>query len=104
VFARVFLSNGFYFPFRTIQCDFLFGRMRTFAYINVIFPLVLSIFLLLIGSLLLFPNLMLIPTPIQRLFEIAVLFIFNLIKQQMGKVGYIYFPLIFTFFLFYIIY
>jgi F-type H+-transporting ATPase subunit a len=45
-------------------------------------------------------NLKLIPSCFQRIFEIFFLFIFNLIKQQIGKEGYIYFPLIFSLFTF----
>jgi len=40
----------------------------------------------------------LIPGIFQRLFEIVIEFIFNLIKQQIGKEGYILFPFIFTLF------
>lgn len=36
----------------------------------------------------------------QRFLELIVEFIFNLIKQQIGKDGYIYFPFIFTLFTF----
>ena len=44
------------------------------------------------------PNLKLIPTVFQRILELLVEFIFNLIKQQIGKDGYIYFPFIFLLF------
>jgi len=43
-------------------------------------------------------NLKLIPTTLQFIFENIVLFIFNLVKQQIGKDGYAYLPLIFTLF------
>ena len=44
------------------------------------------------------PNLKLIPTVFQRILELLVEFIPNLIKQQIGKDGYIYFPFVFLLF------
>lgn len=43
-------------------------------------------------------ELKLIPGVFQRLFEMVIEFVFDLIKQQIGKDGYILFPFIFTLF------
>lgn len=48
-------------------------------------------------------NVKLIPPLFQYMCENFVLFIFNLLKQQIGKNGYVYFPLIFTLFMFILI-
>lgn len=47
-----------------------------------------------------FLELKIIPNNWQRLFESLYLFVFNLLKQQVGIKGYAYFPLKFTLFLF----
>jgi len=69
-------------------------------FLNLLLPmaLFLSIFLLIIRFLK--ENLKLIPTVFQSIAELIFKFVFNLIKQQIGKDGYIYFPLIFTLFSF----
>ena len=48
-------------------------------------------------------NLYLIPTHYQYLFELSYIFIFNLIKQQVGILGYPFFPLIYVLFVFILI-
>ena len=47
-----------------------------------------------------FINLKIIPSNWQNFFETMYLFVFSLLKQQVGKKGYAYFPLKFTLFLF----
>jgi len=45
-------------------------------------------------------DLKIVPKSFQKLFESLIEFIFNLIKQQIGKEGYIFFPFIFVLFIF----
>jgi len=73
------------------------------SFFNILLPLILLIALFAIITNLFKNNYKLIPTSIQRLFEMLIEFIFNLIKQQIGKEGYIFFPLIFTLFNFVLI-
>jgi len=66
---------------------------------NIFLPLLLIItFWLLIGSF--YINYKVIPTNIQYIFESAIEFIISIIKNQIGKEGFIYLPFIFTIFSF----
>ena len=47
-----------------------------------------------------FINLKVIPNNWQNFFETLYLFVFNMLKQQVGKKGYAYFPLKFALFIF----
>lgn len=70
-----------------------------FSFFNILLPLVLIIVMLLFFMLLFsFSNYLLVPTSFQYFFEVLIVFIFNIIKQQIGSVGYIFFPFIFTLF------
>jgi len=65
---------------------------------NIIIPFFLVIFFF-FNYLFLLKNIFtVIPNTLQCLFENIIIFIFNLIKQQIGKEGYIFFPFIFTLF------
>lgn len=67
-------------------------------FFNVLVPFLLLFLIFLFIFTLNFQELKLIPGTFQRLFELLVEFIFNLIKQQIGKEGYILFPFIFVLF------
>jgi len=67
--------------------------------LSVLVPLLILFALIyFISTTVLSQELKLIPGTIQRLFELLVEFIFNLIKQQIGKEGYMLFPFIFVLF------
>lgn len=68
--------------------------------INLLAPMLLLICLLMLVIRYLSINVKLIPTLFQYTCEGLVKFIFNLVKQQIGQAGYVYFPLIFTLFVF----
>jgi F0F1-type ATP synthase membrane subunit a len=73
----------------------LYCSLIDFSLSNIILPLICLIILLIILFNGFFKNAFtLLPTGIQLFFEYFLLFIFNLIKQQIGKEGYIYLPLI----------
>jgi F-type H+-transporting ATPase subunit a len=68
-------------------------------FLSVLLPLIiLFILVYVVFVVLLSQELKLIPGTFQRLFELVVEFIFNLIKQQIGKEGYMFFPFIFVLF------
>ena len=64
---------------------------------NVLLPLIL---ILLLSFCLIFflSHALIIPTIFQYIFELLTEFVFSIIKQQIGKSGYQFFPLIFTIF------
>lgn len=72
-------------------------------FLNLILPMILFLVLFLFIGRYLQENLRLIPTLLQYICESILNFIFNLITQQIGKVGYVYLPLIFTLFNFILI-
>src|SRR5882724_11170032 len=81
--VKVFLINLFYFDV---------------SFLNVLLLLIL-INLFLIFVIFFFKyNLKLIPTVWQYCFEFIYKFIFNIVKQQIGEQGYVYFPFIFVIF------
>jgi len=67
-------------------------------FFNVLVPFLLLFCIFMYIVVLNYQELKLIPSTFQRLFEMVVEFIFNLIKQQIGREGYILFPFIFTLF------
>jgi len=85
-------------PLEQFDVIFYMFKFIPFPFFNVLVPLILIIFLMRVKMFFLAPNLKLIPTVFQRILELLVEFIFNLIKQQIGKDGYIYFPFIFLLF------
>jgi F-type H+-transporting ATPase subunit a len=69
---------------------------------NIFLPLILIIIIFfLIESFYL--NYKLIPTNIQYIFESIIEFIFGIIKNQIGKEGFLFLPFIFTIFIFVLI-
>lgn len=72
-------------------------------FLNLQLPMVAFFSLLILIVSYLKENLKLVPTVLQYICESLVKFIFNLITQQIGKLGYVYFPLIFTIFNFILI-
>jgi F0F1-type ATP synthase membrane subunit a len=49
---------------------------------NVVFPLILTIFIFVVNYKIGLQNLKLIPTPIQKIFELSVEFIFDLLNSK----------------------
>lgn len=70
-----------------------------FSFFNIFLPLLLIIFLYSLPSIFIYYY-KLIPTHIQFFFEKIIEFIFGIIKNQIGKDGFIFFPFIFTVFVF----
>jgi len=95
-----FIALMFFSPLEQFDVVFYATRYMPIPLANVLFPLVLIIFIFLVNYSLGLQTLKLIPTPIQKIFELSVEFIFDLIRQQIGKDGYIYFPFFFTIFYF----
>lgn len=69
-------------------------------FLSVIVPFILLLIFFYFFNTILRNNLKIIPKPIQLIFEKIVEFIFDLIKQQIGKEAYLFFPLIFVLFVF----
>lgn len=68
-------------------------------FLSVLTPLIiLFLIIYFVTTTILSQELKLIPGTFQRLLELLVEFIFNLIKQQIGKEGYMLFPFIFVLF------
>lgn len=67
---------------------------------HVLLPLALVLIFFSFLSYIFKTNFKIIPTALQLCLEMFLLFIFNLIKQQIGKEGYIYYPFFFTIFTF----
>lgn len=71
----------------------------TLPFLSVLTPLIILFGLVyFLITTLLSQELKLIPGTFQRLLELLVEFVFNLIKQQIGKEGYMLFPFIFVIF------
>lgn len=84
------------------QFDVILYMVGGIPFVHIILPLLLIIVLVKAVQLLTpAVELKLIPIPLQRIVEVLIEFIFNPIKQQVGKNGYIYFPLIFVLFISY---
>lgn len=79
-----FLSNNTYFDF---------------SFFNIFLPFIVIILLVRLLIYFMFKKLKLIPLSIwQVVLESLYLFVYDIIKQQIGSKGFIYFPLIFTLF------
>jgi len=86
-------------PLEQFDVIYLFeDSLFYFPFLNIVVPFVFIIFLIYFIFRVDYEIFKLIPIPLQRFFELLVEFIFNLIKQQIGKAGYVYFPLIFCLF------
>lgn len=85
--------------FDLIPIIFISYKNYEITFFNIFLPLIIIIILYYITYLFKY-NLKLVPTGFQVLFENIIEFIFILIKGQIGKKGYIYFPFIFTIFTF----
>ena len=71
-----------------------------FSIFNTIIPMLLLFCWIFYILLLFFKNFFLLPTTFQYLLEFNIIFIFNIIKEQTGKKGFIFFPFLFTCFTF----
>lgn len=72
---------------------------------NVLFPLIFIIFVFLVNYSIALQTLKLIPTPIQKIFELSVEFIFDLLSSKLEKKGIFIFHFFLQFFiLFYCLY
>src|ERR1700761_7907534 len=76
----------------------LFGY--DFSFSNIVFPLLLIIAFFFLSFFFFKKTLKLIPSFWQFFFESIFKFVLDIIKQQIGKDGFIYFPFIITLFLF----
>lgn len=87
------------------QFDVVFYILQYFPlpFANLLASMVIFLIIFLFFSRFLKENLKLIPSLLQSIFELVYKFIFNLIKQQIGEGGYIYFPLLLTIFNFILI-
>lgn len=70
---------------------------------NIIVPLLIVLFFFSVITFLFNRNYYLVPKDHQYIFESLIIFIFNLVKQQIGVLGYPFFPLIFVLFIFILI-
>lgn len=70
------------------------------SFYNITFPLVLTIIFFYFFIIILSGSFKLIPESWQLFFESSFCFILAIIEQQVGKKGFIYFPFIFTLFVF----
>ena len=77
---------------------FSFGKYDL-TFFNIFIPLLLIIFFLYIIESF-YINYKLVPTNIQYLFESIIEFIISIIKNQIGKEGFLFLPFIFTIFTF----
>jgi len=85
--------------FDVIPLIFLSVGNYDITFFNIFLPLLLIIlFIYTIESF--YINYKLIPTNVQYLFESIIEFIFGIIKNQIGKEGYLFLPFIFTIFFF----
>jgi F-type H+-transporting ATPase subunit a len=88
--------------FDVIPLIFLSIGNYDLTFFNIFLPLLLIIFILFILESY-YINYKLIPSNIQFIFESIIEFIFGIIKNQIGKEGFLFLPLIFTIFLFVLI-
>jgi F-type H+-transporting ATPase subunit a len=88
--------------FDVIPLIFISYKNYNLTFFNIFLPMIIIIiFFFLINSLKFYYKL--IPYSIQIVIENLIEFIFNIIKGQIGKEGYLYFPFIFTIFSFVLI-
>lgn len=73
------------------------------TFFHIIIPLILVLLIFIFILINLKNSNKLIPTNFQRICEILIEFIYNLIQSQVGKKGYIFFPFIFMVFHFILI-
>jgi ATP synthase subunit 6 len=97
-FFKIKESIIMFSPLEQFDIIFYFFWKFPIPFLNLLWPIIViySIFLFII--IYFYNNISLIPTVIQLFFENLFLFIINLIKQQIGSVGYIFIPFIFTVF------
>lgn len=76
----------------------LWFNISDYSFTNVLLPLLIILVTSLIFIKLLKNKTFLIPTVFQYIIEMLTEFIFSILKQQVGKDGYLFFPLIFTLF------
>jgi ATP synthase subunit 6 len=88
--------------FDVIPLIFLSIGNYDLTFFNIFLPLLLIIFILFILESY-YINYKLIPSNIQFIFESIIEFIFGIIKNQIGKEGFLFLPFIFTIFLFVLI-
>lgn len=84
----------------TLNFKFLNLPIIDFSLFNTMIPIILLNIFIVCVLFLLYNDYFLIPTGFQYIIEFFVIFIFNIIKEQTGKKGYVYFPFLFTCFFF----
>jgi F0F1-type ATP synthase membrane subunit a len=80
------------------QFDVILFMKGNFPFVHIIVPLIIILLLIKIAPL---NEFTLVPTLIQRCFEVSIESISDLIDQQIGEDGYIYSPLLFVLFILY---
>jgi F-type H+-transporting ATPase subunit a len=90
-------------PLEQFDVISFFNVFFDLPFLSTLLPFVLLLLVFVVSVNVLKYNLKLIPRSIQRLFELVIEFIFNLLKQQIGKDGYMFFPFLFTLFNFILI-
>lgn len=99
VSSKIALSVIFFSPLEQFDViGFVWLPFLAPLFFNVLVPFLLVFGILTYVFTLNAQELKLIPGVFQRLFEMVIEFVFDLIKQQIGKDGYILFPFIFTLF------
>ena len=68
------------------------------SFLNILLPLVIILIIIIYISNLLLKQSRIIPLLLQYIIENVTEFIFSIVKQQLGKKGYVFFPLIYTIF------
>jgi len=68
------------------------------SFTNTLLPLLITIAVFCIAHESLDKCALLVPTMSQYILESLTDFVFSIVRQQLGKIGYVFFPLIFTLF------
>lgn len=90
----------FFSPLEQYDVLFFYGKSFYFFFIpNFIVPLFLVIILIYFFVFIFYKDIFILASFWQTLFENIILFVLRIIKQQTGPLGFIYTPLILTFFL-----
>lgn len=96
------MNNINFHPLEQFEIVFL-GYYYNIPVTNYFIYLILVYFVILFLFGFAVLNIRIIPYNFQNFIELIYNFVFNLMKQQLGSYGYVYFPIIFTLFLFLIV-
>jgi F0F1-type ATP synthase membrane subunit a len=91
----------FFSPLEQYDVILPFGPVfSSYFFPQFIVPFLLVFFFSWYFIFIFYKDIYILPTFWQFFFETLILFVLRIIKQQVGSVGYIYMPLVFTFFFF----